>query len=529
MDTYGVNTHYVNDIDVADWFENAIFLNLNGEQVIEGKVELGQAVFYDDVQVFGTVNEINFNPETVLTKSGEGQVINGDLTIITMSPEVRKQLFIENLYLLEGINGKNLSEIYANTLKRGDTKIHSKKLLFEEKLVVDVVETTKDIYGVNIAEFLAGSDASHKLVKFQSNLEYLTRVGDNLKASAKDVAIELTHFEDIQSLNGVNIQKTVQFTIRTGLSLQYIIAVHERNTNTSFEVIKFYRWIHERKLYVDDGSIIPLQYSVDSYQITRLNKIIYKGIDHLYVEIFDKTAKAFFQSLMLFDPASRMFIATIRDQSPNSALFFTLNDGLSSCYGSICPSFVDLRIVCEGTVSTVLQTAPMRMVSSQNDIIILLTDDHQLQIWHQQKIHQVLNVLNPQSFSSIAYNGKLYLAVTSDKVEQSIHHGSIEIFESGPEVNFVHVQTMYLENPFIVQFSVIPSGDLLLYVLTRNPGKALSIYKYAGASYFVESIGSKTTINSGNDLSTIRIDDKIELIAIASNEVFIIEAVLKEY
>lgn len=524
-----VATQFVNGIDIINWFKNAINLNeTRFDQIIDGKVELEHATFYTDLEVLGTVNGMTINPYTVLTKSGEDQVITGDLTIRTKTPEYIKPMFIENLYLRDDINGKNLTYIYENALKRSDNKIES-KLIFEKTLTTKTIETYHNIYGVNIREFLDEHDASNRLMKFQDNLKYLTQVGADLKASASDVAVELSHFEDHQTLYGENIVKTVPFTIRSGSSVDYAIAVHEKNESSFFEVIKFYRWSREQNLFVDDETMLPLQYNIDSYQITKLHNVVQNGIDHLYVEIFDKTTKAFFQNLMLLDPISRTFVAALQSQSPSSAQFFTLDSGSGSCYGSCFPSFENLNIICDGTPSTVLKTGPIRMVSSQNGVIILLTDDHQLQIWYQQKIRQLLKVMNPQSFTSIRYNGRFYLAVSSDKVEKSIHHGSIEIFESDNEINFIHVQSFVLENPFIVKFSVIPSGDLLLYILTRNPAKAFSAYKYAGASFFEEIIGSSTIINNGRDLSIINIDGKSEFIAVVSNDVFIIEAVIKEY
>lgn len=528
LDVYDVKARIVNGIDISDWFQNAVNLNSSEEQIVDGTIELHQAVFYDDLQVFGTVNGIDFSPETVLTKSGDGQVITGDLTIRVMTPQEMKQLLIENLYLRDGINGRNLTELYMNTLKASDTKIDSERLIFEQKLVAESIQADKTIFGVDMAAFLKGSDASNELVRFQSNLRYLARVGESLKASADDVAVVLDHFEYHQSIHGVNIQKTVPLAIEVGPSVDHVLAVHERNTNTSFEVVKFHRWSREQHNFIDDASILPLQYGIDSYQITKLSLVVYNGADHLFVEIFDKTSKAFFQSLMRFDPASQAFVAVLQSQSPFSAQFFTLDNGGSSCYGSIFPSFGDINIICDGSQSTVLKTAPIRMVSSQNGIIILLTDDHQLQIWYQQKIQQVLKVMNPQSFTSARFDGKFFIAVSSDKVDQSTHHGSMEIFESGDDINFVHVQSFDLQNPFMAQFSVIASGDLMLYVLTRNPGHALNVYQYAGVSYFVESIENPTIINAGRDLSTMKVDGT-ELIAVVSDEVFIIQVVLKEF
>lgn len=530
IETYDVKAKYVNGIDILDWYKNSVLLNSSEEQNVNGSIDLGSAVFYEDLEVYGPVNGMKINTDTVLTKSGDGQVINGDLTVRTMTPQGVKPSFIENLNLRYGINGKNISEIYLNTLKASDTKINSKHLVFEQKLTAGSIETDKHIYGVNVAEFLKKSDASVQLVKFQENLEYLTSVGENLKGSFHDVAVELSHFEFHQSIHGVNIQKTVPFTIRSGSFVDHILAVHERNTNTPFETIKFYRWDRESHTFKDDGSMSSLQYNISSHQVTKFDKVVKTFIDYLYVEVFDKSSNLFSQYMMLFNPQTRTFVADPPlPGSEFSKHFFTLDRGSSVCYGSFSPSIENLNIICDKRPQTTLKTAPIRMVSSQDQMIILLTEDHQLQIWLGSKIRQVLKLMNPQSFASVQFGGKFYIAVSLDKVEQSIHHGSVEIFESNGDINFRLVQSVEMENPFLVQFSVIPSGDLLLYILTRNAGKTLSIYKYAGASYFVETIGSSTIVNTGTDLRTMNIDGKTEFIAIVSEDVFIIETVLKEY
>lgn len=531
LQAYDVATQFVNGIDIVNWFVNAINLSeTRVEQAIEGKVDLSQSTFYNDLQVLGTVNGMIINPKTVLTKSGEGQVIRGDLTIRTKTQRDIKQLFIENLFLSAGINDKNITEIYENSLKRSDQKIDCEKVVFEQPLITRSIETYHSIYGVNIRDFLDEHDANNQLMKFHNNLKNLNRVGFELRASARDVAVELSHFEDHQSLYGENIMQTVPFTIKSGAFVDYALAVHEKKENSQFETIRFYRWNREQNLFVEDASMLPLDYNINAYQVTRLHNVVQGGIDHLYIEIFDKTSKTFLQNLMLHDPNIRTFVSVLQSQSPSSAQFFTLNSGLGGCYGSCFPTLENLNIICGGVPSTVLRTGPIRMVSSQNGIIILLTDDHQLQIWHEQKIRQVLKVMNPQSFTSIRYNDRYFLAVSSDKVEKSIHHGSIEIFVSEHDnINFIHAQSINLENPFIVRFSVIPSGDLLLYILTKNPAKALSVHKYAGASDFEEIIGSSTIINNGRDLSVINIDGKREFIAVVSNEIFIIEAVVKAY
>lgn len=525
-----VYTKYVNEVNILDWYENAVKLNSAEEQIIVGHVDFGQPIFYNGIEVYGPVNNLTFNSETILTKSHEGQVINGDLMIQTMTPQDVRTSFIERLFLLYGINDKNVTDMFLNTLKPSDKRIESSHVVFEKQIYVGSIEADKSIYGVNIGDFLKNSESSNKLMRFQKNLEHLVKQSESLNNCFSETVIELNHFEYHQSLYGVNIQKTVPLAIKGDLSIINTIAVLERNTAIALDVIKFHHWIPESQGFSSNSSISPLEFSMSLYQVTKLDKVVYKGVDHLFFELFDKSRKLYIQNLMAYDIQRRNFVTALATENKFSVQFFTLDEGNTACYGSIFPSFVNLNIICEAQPPTVLTTtAAIKTVSSHNGIIILLTDDHQLQIWHMQKTRQVLNIMNAQSFTSILYNRKYYLAVTSEKVEQSIHHGSLEIFESGSDLNFRLVQSFELENPFTVKFSIVPSGDLLLYTLTKNPSKALCIFKYAGASNFLEIIDRATIINSGSDLSTIKVDGIREFLAIVSGEVFIIEAVFQEY
>lgn len=77
-----MNTNFINNVDLNDWFLNSVFLNKTN-QIIQGKVTLVQPVFYEDIQVQGLVNNVFFSNQTILTKSHEDQVITGNVFIKT--------------------------------------------------------------------------------------------------------------------------------------------------------------------------------------------------------------------------------------------------------------------------------------------------------------------------------------------------------------------------------------------------------------------------------------------------------------
>lgn len=528
-----VDTVFVNGIHLSDWFEHSVFLNVAQEQIIQGRVTIVDAFFYNDINVQGLVNNMNFNRNTVLTKSDNNQIINGSLTIKSRSQNDGKisSLFIDQLQLLDGINGKNIKNLYDNALKVGDTNINTNLLVFEHQLDVGHLQVGNNIYDVNVKNFSQELDKSSKITNYQNNMEHLTKVADELIESYGDVVVELSRFEYLQSLYGVNVQKTIPLAVKIGPTVEYILVVQEQNYNLSLEILTFYKWNCEENIFIYDSHIAPRHFDMNKFRISALDKVVYKSSELLFVELFDLTTRMFTQWLMIYDPTSEKFEHLIETQNAASQFLFTLNSD-DSCFGSFSPGLPNIFIICENPLqSAKIQTVPIKMVSSQNKILILLTEGYQMQIWNNKQIIQVLKVFNPICYASVYYNNKYYLAICSDKMDQSIHHGSIEIFESSDEIDFKLVQSLDLENPLKINFSLLPSGDLVLYILTSTPSKSLLVYLYSGISYFTEIIGSSTIVSSGTDLASIKINNEVELLSIVSktNEIFLIEAIVNKY
>lgn len=529
LEVHDLYTKFINDLNVEDWILNAVRINSSTEQLIDGHVIFKKFVHVENnLHVYGTVNNILISPQTVLMKNRDNQVINGDATFFILDPSNpgrANQIFIDRLSLRDGINMKNWQTINENVFRPEDDFINS-KVVFEKELHVESLQTNKSIYGTDMVEFLKGSSVSNSMVKFKKNMEHLSEIGDDLIRSLGDSVVELSHFEFVQTINGHDIQKSVLFSINHN----YFLAIHEKNS--SLEAINFYRWNQESRKFIIEPAMIPLQYNVETYQVYHFYKIIYRGVDHLYLEFFDRLAETFNQNLLVHDTRSGTFVHVIQETSKNSGKFFTWKDGLTPCYGVIYQFAENIFVNCEGMPQTVIQAEnSVRKISSQNDKLILLTDDGKVRVWRDQKFFNIPNLINPQSFSSIEYNGKIYLAVITDEVEGTIHHGDILIFESLiNDLNFKELQKLSLHVPTDVKFSKAPSGDLLLYILTRNEPRAFYVFSYAGSSNFVPSIGEETIIKKASNLDVIQIDDISEMASIVSGDnLYIIQAVINHF
>ncbi|KAG5674647.1 hypothetical protein PVAND_004601 [Polypedilum vanderplanki] len=527
-------TSHINGIELFDWCENHVKLNSQEPQFVANKVTfMGKVQLHDNLQVRGQINGITIKSDTILTKSSEYQVIKGDVTIDNMVTnnilDRPRSLLIENLKLRDSINGKNWNDVYENVFTTGTSYINSTQLVFEKELEMDIVHTNKSIYGTNMVEFLKGTSLNNELIKFKSNMEQISEVSDNLIESLNDRVVELSHFEHHQSINGVNIQSTVLLSIVIANSFNYALAVHEKN---QIETISFYYWNREKHLFLKSDNILSLHFNGEIYNITQFHKIIYSGSDCLYVELYDTQSNKFYQYLMHYQPEIKKFVPFIQSTEDYSMKIFTWSNGSDACYGSVIYQSSDnIKVICNNSPGIVIQTQPIRKISSYDDVLIMLTDDDLVKVYYNSKFYSLPTIINPTSFSSIRYNDKIYLAVQSDRTEGTVHHGYINIYVSlVNEINFQLLQRISLNIPIAVEFSRAPSDDLMLYILTKNPTKALNVFMYAGSSNFVETIGDTTIVSEASDLDVIQIDDNFEVVSIVSgNIVYIIQAVLIKY
>lgn len=81
---------------------------------------------------------------------------------------------------------------------------------------------------------------------------------------------------------------------------------------------------------------------------------------------------------------------------------------------------------------------------------------------------------------------------------------------------FVTLQELKVNVPVDVQFSILPSDELLLYILTENPTEPFA-FMYEGIFGFVQKIFFTTTINI-NSLTHFTDQKKQQHFLLAQNE-----------
>lgn len=144
------------------------------------------------------------------------------------------------------------------------------------------------------------------------------------------------------------------------------------------------------------------------------------------------------------------------------------------------------------------------------------------------EIHQILFEAQPRSIATVSYNGFYYLAVASGHLQNAIFSGRLEI-RKFDELNsqFVPWQSLELDAPIQVEFSVLPSNELVLYVVTDNPTEPLLVYRYEGIAGFKLTVTGSTLPKIFYINQFMGVANQHFIIAQSYGEINVIQAVFK--
>jgi hypothetical protein len=437
------------------------------------------------------------------------------------------------LFLADGINGVNFDGFSRDAFRLNSTEIEE-TLSFQNPLVVEELHTNGGmLFDVPMERFLGELEVGEDLKQYEENLADLEVQGRDLLASYEDRAFILDRFEFQQTLVGRNIQKAVPLKIQfPDGRVDQLLVVFEENFNVSSSSLDFWVWDPMTYKFVEHPGIKRLDYDAKLHRITNLERLEHLGREFLVLEIYLVQQKTYRQCLLDFDPIKLTFKSFQQFESPVSRRFISLSGSNSSCLASYSPDSPNIQAHCGSADKLFLETSPIKSISRLDQLMILLSDDRRVEIWLNQARQQVLLVPNSVCVASVSFKGKSYLAVCSYPMEGAgVQQGSIEIYESHSDQPFSLVQTIQHKIPRKLQFSILPTQELILYALQDNPTQPLIIFKYTGITYFKEVLTYSPLIANAVDFVPIQIYEETELLAVVQkpNQILVVEAVMLKY
>lgn len=88
------------------------------------------------------------------------------------------------------------------------------------------------------------------------------------------------------------------------------------------------------------------------------------------------------------------------------------------------------------------------------------------------------------------------------------------------------MQVIELDAPLQVEFTVLPSNELVLYILTENPTAPFVVYMYNGISGFTEAIVG-STVPQTLFMNTFTLNNDIFIAAYHDDRINIMKGIFK--
>uniref|UniRef100_A0A182PP15 Uncharacterized protein n=1 Tax=Anopheles epiroticus TaxID=199890 RepID=A0A182PP15_9DIPT len=524
------------DVDMDEWYANG--LRLRGNQTIEGTLHIKNAIITGNLEVLGTVNGMRFDTKHLMLKSLP-QHVNGTLRLITKFPKENKiyPLVFESLQV-DAINGKDVEKFMKNVaLVDKNPLTVNIPVTFAQALEADETVFEGDMmFGVNVTELLQRTSYRKDIGELASQVRSLNSVNDKLAELVFENSPVFSHFDRMNPLAVQAVRMLVLSVPIHPVPLD-LIAVHSGAGPNRPSAIDFYHW----SIGKGASGPIPAQGfpSIVGHDRTIVNvkKLNLGPKQYLFVEFQEHGSKQFVQQILnlnhettgqyKFDP-----LYVLNSTQPREAIWMKIIK--LDCIVMYTKGKPGLEVRClrEHNLLHILDVhqieqtvVPLQIVALENHLIVLDSSER-IQVWRTTvnfylKLHQTITVSHPSYLTVARYENQLMLAINSEHTPNTAHHGSIEIWHKALTGNgtFVQHQLILTKLPKQLQFSVLPSKELLLYTLTENWLHPLVVYRYEGVTGFREVLTTNTIRQKAKRLSVLKLRlARKEIIAIVGPE-----------
>ncbi|XP_055679370.1 uncharacterized protein LOC129787669 [Lutzomyia longipalpis] len=526
----------IQDVNVKEWFAQAVFLI--GNHTIHGTTTFKRAIFHTDITVHGLVNNITFNHDTVLTKDAE-QTVEGNIYIDNRSRD-RTKLHPLTIHQLQAnnINERNVEDFLSNLATYNDYKTgqnFAKSLVvFEKPLTVEYLQCRGSLFGINMTEMVPEMEMAQELSAMEKKLQELYENAKKIR-HYRSATFYVTHYAVAQTLKGDALKKIVPIDLVKNGKVNLHLAVLAGDANGT--MINFYRLEEfQRKTFVE-SDIRPVRFA--DGDLVSINHLRLLGKDFLFTEKYSE-AIGYKQIIFNYEHDTMKVIyerftetprrmASVKQNNQECIIEYSVKDFQVSVEctavdesGKITWEPVQ-KLQIDGVREIIPLRANMFAAIAKNGSVNVL-EYRRGEKWEEK---QTLSIINPLDVSAETFDGKLYMAVCSGQTKNSVHHGSVEIYRLIGK-QFVHFQHVQIEAPIRIQFSILPTGEFVLYILTGNPSQPLIVLIYSGMAGF-RQFAVASTIPRGHRLSVIKYPQfRKEFVAVLSaSEATLIEAVMR--
>ncbi|KAF2893085.1 hypothetical protein ILUMI_13089, partial [Ignelater luminosus] len=505
----GYDTHvYVQNVNIIHLLQAAVLKQ--GRHRLTGKISFkGYTTFLDGIRSeYPIINGIRFNNETIMLKS-----VPQNITSIKMfhpkhgtesdnSENATSIITFKTLQVKDGLNGIDMEKLLERQAYKNEDTVFKNKMNFNGSIAMYNVNIEKLYNDVNISELIQDIIQFSKEDNFLNSYQKLYSAAEHINKSLMGQAHYLDYYEIRQ------IYKEKDFIIPVKLEnpdVKHLACVVKSTFRYN---INFQVWDEQGEVFRKDNELNEI---VMDGILHYLTTVTYKGKEYWYIEldgfkgtIYKITKEGLEQVTQTLSHRGTKSVVSVVLPDENRDCFFLLYAKKGELYCADVeqvtnnyPIKLDLYQVFNyihngfKAISVLIEGIP-------HIFIVNNQEQGNINIWRKGtgskfEIKQVIYISNPNSIAFTFSQGDYYLAIASGHVQQAKYPGFLDIRKFNKDLKeFKTIQKIDINVPLEVEFAVLPTKELILYVLTENPVKPLVVYEYQGISGFKEKIIGST-------------------------------------
>ncbi|XP_044255131.1 uncharacterized protein LOC123005441 [Tribolium madens] len=509
----------IQDVDVLEWFKNSVLKTTSFN--ITADKSFTNANFANGFQVSGKLNDHMFDSKNIMV-TNIPQEITGKKIIHTSQ---LNSVMFKSIKLKGLLNDVDLSKLINDQAYKNQENIFKTRLNFANNITTNNLIIKKTYQQLNMTELIMNVT---NLGVLNNLLEQYNKVLDmtyKLENSVKGQAYFMHHYKTIQIIPRVKESKMI-------FCSDNILRIGSLVTDEDGLRMDLYGWSPEKQ-FLNNGII---QFTEPLVYIDQ----VFSG-RYLYMERQNGTGSFTLMSRPVFQNTltiptnfTRSTASFVLPYTGTNCTLFIYDDCAPKIFCEIEGSIellqsLDSSIGLKGTSKTIEGTLYLAIITEPREGL-----ESQIDLWRLNnntgyfEIHQTMFEAQPRSIATASYNGFHYLAIACGHLQNAIYSGRVEIRKFDElSLQFVPWQSLELDAPIQVEFSILPSNELVLYVVTDNPTQPLLVYRYEGIAGFKLALAASTLPKILYMNLFMGGDNQHFIIAQSYDEINVIQAIFK--
>ncbi|XP_031339518.1 uncharacterized protein LOC116168016 [Photinus pyralis] len=528
------NEIFIQDVQLIPWIMNSVLKT--GTFQLSGLVTFfNHTSFLRGISSQRTVNNINFNTETIMLRSTPQLVT---------APKHFSDLKIKALQTTGMLNGVDMTDLISKQAYKNGNLLFQSPIYFNGSITTPNVQVEKLYQGINVTELLRNITHYASVNNYSEYFKKLLDVSYQIVDSLEDQAYYLNYYKVKQVYQLTDLIIPVVFD---GEYVQLLACIEKGNNKYT---TRFQIWDSNGEYFRPDERYPPFD---RNKSLQYIEVIQFRGRDHWYME-HERTAHTsgnrYEGTLFKVTPSGLKEITTTilhgGTQSVTSLdlpmlnkcmLLLFINHGTIFCEDIGSRNGLNWEVFQEMQTFNSLGSATS-VVNNVTHLFIInagtLKEPANVNVWKYDEVisnfvpEQTIYVSQPTSISTILYQNCNFGAIASGSATNARDSGMITIIKYDEDKGyFVKFQDIAVSVPIHVKFAELPTKELVLYISTHNPTQPLIVYQYQGISKFVNKFVATTIHHSSVIKSFNAPDNRHFVLSTSRRETSVIEAVFK--